>query len=235
MNTRMICLLMSLGVAGCGTDIHKKEYMAQRERMVSEQIASRGISDVRVLEAMRSVERHLFIPPEFRFSAYGDHPVSIGHGQTISQPFIVAYMTAALQLKGDERVLEIGTGSGYQAAVLAELLPQGAVYSIEIVEELAQEAQKRLQGLGYKNIFVKHGDGYLGWPEHAPFDRIIVTAAPAEIPENLIAQLKVGGRMIVPVGTSSQELRLLTKVQGGVREEILLPVRFVPMVEKKYP
>jgi len=204
-------------------------YALRREKMVAEQIEARGIRDVRILNAMRTIPRHLFVDELMRSSAYGDHPVPIDHGQTISQPYIVAYMTNAAQLKLEDKVLEIGTGAGYQAAVLAEMVKE--VYTIELIEPLAQAAEKRLKDLGYTNVSVRHGDGYLGWAEHAPYDVIIVTAAPTYIPEALIDQLKVGGRMIIPVGSFYQELYRLTKTADGVREERLLPVRFVPMLE----
>jgi len=195
--------------------------------MVEEQIEARGIKDSLVLAAMRKVPRHLFVPERYRSEAYADHPLPIGYGQTISQPYIVAYMTEALRLKGGEKVLEIGTGSGYQAAVLAEIAD--SVFTIEIIPELAESARERLRRLGYKNIFVLCGDGYRGWPEHAPFDAIIVTAAPDHIPGPLVEQLKVGGRMVIPVGSVYQELFLVVKTERGVEKRPLLPVRFVPM------
>lgn len=204
----------------------------QRKLMVSEQLQRRGVQNPKVLEAMRKVERHLFVPPEVSSAAYEDHPLPIGEEQTISQPYIVAYMTEALALKPTERVLEIGTGSGYQAAILGELAAE--VYSIEIIPELAKQAEERLKSLGYKNVHVKAGDGYQGWPEYQPFDAIIVTAAPDEIPQALIQQLKTpGGRMIVPVGSASQELILITKMENGIEKKSLLPVRFVPMLKSK--
>jgi len=199
-----------------------------RLRMVRDQIEARGVKDPRVLEAMRSVERHLFVPEREKPRAYNDTPLPIGYGQTISQPYIVAYMCEALELKGDEKVLEIGTGSGYHAAVLSLLAKE--VFTIEILEPLAREAQKRLESLGYRNVKVKCGDGYKGWPEEAPFDAIIVTAAPPEIPEELVKQLKVGGKMVLPVGEEIQELVRVTKEEKGIKTERLLPVRFVPMV-----
>lgn len=203
----------------------------ERKEMVLKQIQGRGVKDPRVLWAMRTVPRHLFVPEKYSKEAYADRPLPIGHDQTISQPYIVAYMTEALGLKGDERVLEIGTGSGYQAAVLSVLVSE--VYSIEILEPLAEEAARRLKELGYENVEVRCGDGYLGWPDKAPFDAIIVTAAPPEIPRELVKQLKVGGRMVLPVGVGSQDLIRVTKTQSGIRKENLLPVRFVPMVPGK--
>lgn len=204
-----------------------RDFKTLREKMVETQIKARGVKDPRVLSALLKVERHLFVPKEFHSSAYSDQPLPIGEGQTISQPYIVALMTELLELKGDEKVLEIGTGSGYQAAILAELAKE--VYSIEIVESLATSAKKLLQELGYQNIQVKVGDGYLGWPEVAPFDAIIVTCAPDHIPKPLIEQLKEGGRMVVPVGTYSQELKKIVKRSGKIETTDILPVLFVPM------
>jgi protein-L-isoaspartate(D-aspartate) O-methyltransferase len=198
-----------------------------RQRMVREQIEARGVRSGPVLEALRKVPRHLFVPPGVRHLAYEDGPLPIGHQQTISQPYIVALMTEALQLKGGERVLEVGTGSGYQAAVLAELAAQ--VYSIEIIEPLGREAERRLRELGYDNVHVRIGDGYQGWPEHAPFDAIIVTAAPDHVPEPLVAQLKVGGRLVIPVGRDDQDLWLVRRTEEGSKRRRLTPVRFVPM------
>jgi protein-L-isoaspartate(D-aspartate) O-methyltransferase len=195
--------------------------------MVIEQIASRGVKDAKTLAAMRKVPRHLFVPEEARTEAYGDHPLPIGHEQTISQPYIVAFMTEALGLKGGETVLEVGTGSGYQAAVLGEIA--GRVYSIEIVAPLAREAEARLRSLGYRNVEVRAGDGYAGWPEAAPFDAIMVTAAAPRIPEPLKRQLKDGGRLILPVGDQAQELVVVTRRGERFHERRVLPVRFVPM------
>ncbi len=203
-------------------------FIRHRALMVEGQIRTRGVSDPKVLDAMRKIKRHLFVDPAIIDSAYEDSPLPIGFGQTISQPYIVAYMTEAARLTPDDRVLEIGTGSGYQAAILAEIVKE--VYTIEIIKELADTAQKRLMDLGYTNIRVRHGDGYQGWPEYAPFDAIIVTAAPPDIPQDLIGQLRTGGRMVVPVGSFHQELCLITKTEEGYKKEPLLPVRFVPMV-----
>jgi protein-L-isoaspartate(D-aspartate) O-methyltransferase len=211
-----------------GTAVSEEVFMSAREKMVSGQVQRRGVADRRVLEAMKKVERHLFVPADFQSLAYADRPLPIGYKQTISQPYIVAFMTQAINPETDDRVLEIGTGSGYQAAVLAELVKE--VYTIEIVEQLAQSARSLLGHIGYKNIKVKHGDGYKGWREYAPFDAVIVTAAPPNIPEELIGQLKTGGRMIVPVGEYYQELYLITKTKTGADKQSLLPVRFVPMV-----
>ncbi|MDD5644538.1 MAG: protein-L-isoaspartate(D-aspartate) O-methyltransferase [bacterium] len=204
------------------------DYEQARAEMVKTQISSRGVKSERVLKAMRDVPRHLFVPPEYRNLAYADGPLSIGHSQTISQPYIVAFMTEAADLKPTDKVLEIGTGSGYQTAVLSELVDK--VYSIEILEPLAKSAEERLHRLGCKNAVVKCGDGYKGWPEYAPYDAIMVTAAPEDIPTALVNQLKDGGVMIVPVGSYYQHLYKVTKKSGMIHKEILLPVRFVPMV-----
>jgi protein-L-isoaspartate(D-aspartate) O-methyltransferase len=202
-------------------------YRKAREAMVQEQIAARGVRDRQVLEAMRKVPRHLFVPPAMQPYAYRDSPLPIGHEQTISQPYIVAFMTEALALKPGDRVLEVGTGSGYQAAVLAVLVRE--VYSIEIVEPLATEAAERLRHLGYQNVRVRAGDGYRGWPEAAPFDAIIVTAAPDHIPQPLLDQLAPGGKLVVPVGKYFQTLTRIRRTAKGYKTEKLLPVRFVPM------
>ena len=203
---------------------------SERRAMVNTQLRAREISNPAVLAVMEHVPRHLFVPPEWRMRAYDDSPLPIGAGQTISQPYIVAYMTEALGVEPDQVVLEIGTGSGYQTAVLAELARK--VYSIEIVPELAAHARQTLVELGYDNVQVREGNGYLGWPERAPFPRIIVTAAPPEVPQALIDQLAVGGRMVLPVGTDVQEIAIITKTTDGVSEERTLSVRFVPMVDR---
>lgn len=206
------------------------DWAALRRAMVDEQIAARGVRDARVLAAMAKVPRHRFVPPAWRGQAYADHPLPIGQGQTISQPFIVAYMTELLALKGGEKVLEVGTGSGYQAAVLAELA--GRVCSIEIIPELSETAGRALAELGYGNVSLRVGDGWRGWPEEAPFDAIIVTAAPEVVPPDLVAQLRPGGRMVLPVGPRAwQDLVLVTKAPDGtVAATRLEPVRFVPLV-----
>jgi protein-L-isoaspartate(D-aspartate) O-methyltransferase len=200
----------------------------ERTDMVRRQIEARGVHDARVLEAMRTVPRHRFVPESQRGDAYEDRPLPIGHRQTISQPYIVALMTELAGVKPGDTVLEVGTGSGYQAAVLAQM---GAkVFSIEIVESLAKEANALLSDLGYgKRVNVRHGDGYAGWPEHAPFDAVIVTAAPPKIPEPLKQQLKVGGRLVIPVGKYYQSLIQVTRTKSGFREKSVIPVRFVPM------
>lgn len=203
------------------------DYKTMRERMVETQIKARGVKDPRVLAAMLKVERHLFVPKDLHPTAYSDQPLPIGEGQTISQPYIVALMTELLDLKGEEKVLEVGTGSGYQAAILAELAKE--VYTIEIIEKLAITAEKLLLELGYKNIKVKAGDGYLGWPEAAPFDAIIVTCAPDHIPKPLMDQLMEGGRMVIPVGEFTQELKKIVKRGGKLEATNVIPVIFVPM------
>jgi protein-L-isoaspartate(D-aspartate) O-methyltransferase len=211
-------------------------FATERQRMVMEQLMPRGVHQERVLAAMAKVPREEFVPPELRAASYADQALPIGHGQTISQPFIVAFMTEKLELKPADRVLEIGTGSGYQAAVLAELAAE--VYTIEIIEPLAKNAEATLARLGDKNVRVKIGDGYKGWPENAPFDAIIVTCAPDRIPQPLTEQLTEGGRMIIPVGgPGDQELYLLEKKNGQLEQRAVLPVRFVPMAgeaEKYY-
>ena len=204
-------------------------FAGARSRMVREQIEARGIRDPRVLRAMRTVPRHLFVPEPARNLAYADHPLAIGHGQTISQPFMVAAMTEHLAIEPDDKVLEIGTGSGYQAAVLAELA--GHVYTIEIVAPLGERAREALAEYGRENVTVRIGDGFRGWPEHAPFDAIMVTAAPEEIPPALIDQLKPGGRLVIPVGPrhGRQYLTLVDKKPDGtVRKQKVMAVRFVP-------
>lgn len=205
-----------------------EERMArQRELMVEDQIEARGIKDKDLIQAMTRVPRHKFVPEEEQNRAYRDEPLSIGEGQTISQPYIVAFMSEHLEVEPDDRVLEIGTGSGYQAAVLAEIVD--SVYTIEIIPELARRASDVLQSLGYDNVVVKQGDGYHGWPDKAPFDAIIVTAAPPRIPQTLLEQLKIGGKMVLPVGEFVQELVVVDKSESGVNMQSVLPVRFVPM------
>jgi protein-L-isoaspartate(D-aspartate) O-methyltransferase len=202
-----------------------------RHRMVDEQIERRGIHDQRVLAAMRRVERHLFLEKQQWPSAYGDHPLPIGKEQTISQPYIVALMTEALELSGNERVLEIGTGSGYQTAVLAELAEE--VFTVEIIHSLIEQAQSTLGALGYTNIHFRTGDGREGWPEQAPFDGILVAAAPSEVPGRLLEQLAEGGKLVIPVGTLNQELEVHRRRGGNDSVERLASVRFVPLVRSK--
>lgn len=207
-------------------------FFALRNRMVKTQIEARGITDEKVLNALRKVERHKFVLPQYIPHAYADSPLPINEGQTISQPYIVAFMTDALDLKQTDKVLEIGTGSGYQAAILAELCD--SVFTIEIFETLANKAQNVFAELGYSNIFCKTGDGYQGWPEYAPFDAILVTCAPTKVPEPLQQQLAEGGRMIIPVGSDPvQHLVMLKKKKGKIKQESVLPVRFVPMIDER--
>jgi len=224
---------MSAGACAQPATDAGEDRAAERARMVARQLASRDIHDRRVLDAMRSVPRHLFVDPGQAAHAYDDRPLPIGHGQTISQPYIVALMTQLARPAPGDRVLEIGTGSGYQAAILARLAAQ--VYTIEIVEPLARDAKERLQRLGYDNVAVRAGDGYAGWPEHAPFDVVMLTAAPEEVPVPLLEQLKPGGRLVAPVGSGfmGQELRLIEKrADGSLRTTRSVPVRFVPFTGK---
>ena len=228
-------VIAGLAGLGCGAsegDMQRgaPDWDAARRRMVDEQLRARDISSPRVLEAMLAVPRHLFVPESLRDEAYRDSPLPIGHDQTISQPYIVAFMTQALDVQPEHRVLEIGTGSGYQAAVLAALAKE--VYTIEIVTPLAEQARERLPALGYRNVQVRTGNGYLGWPEHAPYDRVMVTAAPDHVPDALLKQLKIGGLMAIPVGTAIQELRILRRTATGTETLSTLPVRFVPMTSK---
>ena len=208
--------------------MREENFEKKRRRMVGEQIKARGITDTRVLAAMEKVPRHEFVPDIIKTHSYNDEPLSIGEGQTISQPYIVAYMSEVLQLEGEYKVLEIGTGSGYQTAVLAEIVRD--VYSVEIIESLSRKSRILLTELGYKNIQFKVGDGSYGWKEFSPFDAIIVTAAPREIPQPLQEQLSIGGKLIVPVGDTFQDLLLTVRSQRGFKEKNLLSVRFVPLV-----
>ena len=227
----VVFLIMLSFAAFCTAGPENYEHL--RERMVQEQIVARGVSDERVLDAMKKVPRHLFVPKQYRDSAYDDYPLPIGKGQTISQPYIVAFMTEVLDPEPDQNVLEIGTGSGYQAAVLAELYQD--VYTVEIIEPLARRAKEQLLALGYDNVHVKVGDGYQGWPEKAPFDALIVTCAPEDIPQSLIDQLGEGGRLIIPVGSQYgvQKLVLLVKHNDRLERKELMGVLFVPMVRGK--
>lgn len=210
----------------------ERTYESAAERMVAEQIEKRGVKDKRVLQAMRTVPRHKFVPDELKAYAYEDRPLPIGCGQTISQPYIVALMTELLKVDKEDKVLEVGTGSGYQAAILSQIVRE--VYTIEIFEELGISAKRRLRELGYSNVKVRIGDGYYGWPEEAPFDAIIVTCAATHIPPPLLAQLREGGRMCIPVGGAFQvqNLMLVEKRDGKITSRNILPVRFVPMLGK---
>lgn len=237
--TRFIIVLITCscaGNAGNGQDAAAKKdedpYQKQRYRMVTQQIESRGVSDRAVLKAMRTVKRHLFVPDAEVKNAYQDNPLPIGYGQTISQPYIVAYMTEVIQPKPHHKVLEIGAGSGYQAAVLAEIVD--SVFTIEIIPELGHSAAERLKTLGYKNVEVRVADGYFGWEERAPFDAIVVTAAAEFVPPPLIEQLKEGGKMVIPIGAPfrTQMLMLVEKKGGKVTTTSLFPVRFVPFRRK---
>ncbi|WP_319521259.1 protein-L-isoaspartate(D-aspartate) O-methyltransferase [uncultured Desulfosarcina sp.] len=225
----LLAALLALMVIG-PSEAQADNFADLRRQMVRYQLKGRDIVDARVLKAMSGVPRHCFVPEKLQAMAYQDSPLPIGHGQTISQPYIVALMSQLLAVESGQRILEIGTGSGYQAAVLAEM---GAlVYSIEIVPELGRQAKKALDPLGYETIHLKIGDGYQGWPQHAPFDGIIVTCAPTRIPEPLKTQLAEGGRMVIPVGPQHhQQLVLLTKEHGEIRQEKVVDVRFVPMVD----
>jgi len=220
---------MAVAIAGC-TAATSNQPNPAAARMVDQQLRQHDIVDPRVLAAMREVPRHRFVPPEMAAQAYDDTPLPIGYGQTISQPYIVAYMTQALEVRPEHRVLEIGTGSGYQAAVLARIAKE--VYTIEIVPELAARAAGILRELGYDRVLVREGDGYAGWPEHAPFDRVIVTAAPDHIPQPLVDQLAVGGRLVIPVGDVRQQMTIVTKTKDGVVERRTIGVRFVPLTRK---
>jgi len=222
-----LCLISTGGCSRSATEDRNFDYTKARRQMVADQIQARGINDRRILDALLKVERHLFVPEKYRTEAYNDYPLPIGEDQTISQPYIVALMTDLLKLKGNEKVLEIGTGSGYQAAVLGELTCE--VYTIEIIESLTRQATKLLDSLGYKNITTRCGDGFAGWTEQAPFDGIIVTCAPPYVPQPLIEQLADGGRMVIPVGSLWQELYLIEKKNNVLTHTSIIPVRFVPM------
>ncbi len=224
-------LALSISILSTSASREEEAFRKERERMVRDQIEWRGVRDSRVLAAMRSTLRHEFVSPDLRSSAYDDRPLPIGFGQTISQPYIVAKMTELLEPKKDDRVLELGTGSGYQAAILAPLVRE--VYTIEIIEPLGNSAQEKLQRLGYTNIRVKVGDGYFGWPEKAPFDAVVVTAAANHIPPPLVEQLKPGGRMVIPIGNPFQVQNLMLVVKGKDNRDLkiynMMPVAFVPL------
>ena len=231
--TVLLLASAALVIAACsstGAEQPNSAWESERIAMVNEQLRARDITDARVLDAMLRVPRHLFVPEAQRSQAYGDFPLPIGHEQTISQPYIVAFMSQGLKVEPGHRVLEIGTGSGYQAAILGVLAKE--VYTIEIVPPLAERARATLAEQGHRNVQVRHGNGYLGWPERAPFDRIMVTAAPDEVPPALVEQLAIGGLMAIPVGTVSQELRILRRTATGLETLATLPVRFVPMTGK---
>ncbi|MFH2066140.1 MAG: protein-L-isoaspartate(D-aspartate) O-methyltransferase [Pseudomonadota bacterium] len=231
-----LCVYSFCSVCCVASEPKEEEYTRLRHEMVKNQIESRGISHPRVLDALKTVPRHRFVPGKNRNLAYNDYPLPIGEEQTISQPYIVALMTEILNPDPEKNILEIGTGSGYQAAILAQLYKQ--VYTIEIIDILGRQSRKLLAELGYRNVQVKIGDGYQGWKEHSPFDAIIVTCAPSHIPEPLKEQLAEGGKMIIPVGKADdQRLILLVKEKGKIREKEVIPVRFVPMMGedgKKY-
>lgn len=227
-----LCLTITFMIVLLPLILLAQDYQKLRETMVNEQLVKRGIKSNSVLEAMRTVERHRFVPKSQIMEAYSDTPLPIGYGQTISQPYIVAFMTETLDLKPTDNVLEIGTGSGYQAAILSRICNQ--VYTIEIVPQLGSRADSLLHTLHYSNVAVRIGDGYQGWPEAAPFDAIIVTCSPDHIPKPLQDQLKEGGRLIIPVGDRYvQELVLATKIKGKLKTQNKLPVLFVPMRDKK--
>jgi len=226
----MVMTLLIQGMAPAGCARGEKDYALLRDNMVMSQIVARGISDARVISAMKQVPRHRFVPPQLRSLAYADMPLPIGSEQTISQPYIVALMTESLAMKGHGKVLEIGTGSGYQAAILAGVAD--SVYTVEILPELAERALGILDSLGYRAVQVRTGDGFFGWPEKAPFDGIIVTAAAPRIPEPLIEQLRIGGRLVIPVGEENQNLEIYEKAPSGLRPISTVPVRFVPMTGK---
>lgn len=232
LNMYIASLMLIFSTIQCSNsqDVKYDQYIGLRKAMVEEQIKDRGIRNRKVLEALMNVPRHKFVPNEYKSRAYDDCPLPIGYNQTISQPYIVAYMTEILEPDSIERILEIGTGSGYQAAILSKLYKQ--VYTIEIVRPLGEQAKKLFETEGYSNITVKIGDGYQGWKEYAPYDAIIVTCAPTNIPQALIDQLAEGGKMIIPVGNSmGQVLYLLEKRKGKIHQKATLPVMFVPMVK----
>ncbi len=218
-------MIFSLGHGPLG-----RQYAEQRQQMVHQQIVGRGITDPRVVNALLTVPRHRFVPADYANRSYADEPLPLGQGQTISQPYIVAFMTDAASIPANGRVLEVGTGSGYQTAILAELAQE--VYSIEILTALAQRAEQTLSQLGYQNVHLKRGNGYEGWADHAPYDAIVVTAAPPRIPSALVDQLAMGGKLVVPVGHSSQTLLVITRHLTGLSTEYTIPVRFVPMVDE---
>jgi len=229
----LLVMISLLAVLSLPDTDQTSQFRENREEMVRSQLASRGIKDDKLLDAFRKVPRHSFVPEEYLRFAYADQPLPIGYGQTISQPYVVAFMTEILELRPGDKVLEIGTGSGYQAAILLEM--EAEVYTIEIVKPLCLRAESILKQLGYKQFHIKAGDGYQGWSEYAPFKAVLVTCSPTEIPPPLVSQLAEGGRMIIPVGKDGfvQHLVLLEKEKGKIREKKVMPVRFVPMVNEK--
>lgn len=234
--TALLLFLLVVPSSGCNSQRAQEGQAATEDKLTQQRaqmvqtIRSQGVKNREVLDAMLKVPRHRFVAPTYQHRSYENRPLPIGHGQTISQPFIVGYMTEAAEIAPGEKVLEIGTGSGYQAAILAQLAKQ--VYTIEIVPELAESSRNLLTALGYQNVFVRAGNGYLGWPEEAPFDAIIVTAAPDKVPQVLVDQLAVNGKMIIPVGTGYQEMMIITRTPRGVVERKTIPVLFVPMTGK---
>jgi protein-L-isoaspartate(D-aspartate) O-methyltransferase len=224
---RLTAVVLALAAVAAAPGTGAQEIGELRDQMVAEQVAARGIDDAAVLAAMAAVPRHAFVPEADPAAAYADRPLAIGYGQTVSQPYVVALITSLADLDGDDKVLEIGTGSGYHTAVLSRVARE--VFSIEIIEPLAREAQRRLDRLGYGNVHLRVGDGYKGWAEEAPFDAIILTAAPPVIPQPLVDQLKVGGRLVVPVGGYIQDLQVLTKTRDGLEKQRVIPVRLPPM------
>jgi protein-L-isoaspartate(D-aspartate) O-methyltransferase len=225
-------LCLAFFIIGTGMQLGQQDnYKTEREEMVLNQITLRGVRDPNVIEAMRKIPRHLFVPENLQYLAYTDSPLPIGYGQTISQPYMVAFMTEAARIAPESKVLEIGTGCGYQAAILSQICKQ--VYTIEIIKPLAEDASKLLKELGYLNIHVRYGDGWEGWPQKAPFDAIIMTAAPKNLPQPILVQLKMGGTLLIPMGEMpNQSLIRYTKIEEGLKEEVLMPVRFVPMTGK---
>ena len=229
-----IVLILMTMLFGTGCEYGKlteEELSNLRKDMVNTQIIRRGITDKNVIKALRKVKRHEFVPTYLHDMAYGDNPLPIGHSQTISQPYIVAIMTELLNISENDRILEVGTGSGYQAAILGELAKE--VYSVELLKPLADASSQLLKKLGYKNVHVKCGDGFKGWKDHAPFDKIIVTCAPKEIPPELLNQLKEGGLLVIPVGDFFQKLKLVKKEKGKIIKKDIFSVRFVPMIKGK--
>lgn len=229
MTKAVVSVVILLAIFTLGVDMDKNNFAFERSQMLELQLKARGIENQQVLKVMQRTPRELFMPKNIRQHAYEDRPFTIGYGQTISQPYIVAFMTEAAKLSPDSKVLEIGTGSGYQAAILCQLSKE--VYTIEIIKELKELAEKEFAELGYANIHSRIGDGHKGWPEVSPFDIIIVTAAAEEVPQSLIEQLKDGGRLIIPIGSLNQQLVRITRTKDGLRQERLLSVRFVPMVK----